>query len=185
MDTWGVDYVLMRGDEPVTPCYAYRDSRTDESIPKVHEIIPFGDLYARTGIQFQSFNTIYQLYADKLAGRLEGATGWLMMPVYLMWRLCGGKAHEYTNASTTGLVNAVTREFYRDITDKLGLPRELFPGLSQPGAILGQYKGINVVLCPTHDTASAVEGIPMVPFLRHLEPSGGEAAEGRHHSREP
>ncbi len=161
VDTWGVDYVLMRGDEPVTPCYAYRDSRTDESIPKVHEIIPFGDLYARTGIQFQSFNTIYQLYADKLAGRLEGATGWLMMPVYLMWRLCGGKAHEYTNASTTGLVNAVTREFDRDTTDKLGLPRELFPGLSQPGTILGQYKGINVVLCPTHDTASAVEGIPM------------------------
>ena len=70
VDTWGVDYVLMNGDEPVLPCYAYRDSRTEAIIPEVHRKIPFSELYRRTGIQFQPFNTVYQLYADKLAGRL-------------------------------------------------------------------------------------------------------------------
>ena len=71
IDTWGVDYVLMKGDVEVKPTYAYRDSRTDEPIEKVHEIIPFEELYSITGIQFNKFNSIYQLYADKLAGRLE------------------------------------------------------------------------------------------------------------------
>lgn len=161
IDTWGVDYVLLKGDEPVLPCYAYRDSRTEAAIPKVHKLIPFEELYARTGIQFQTFNTIYQLYADKLSGRLEGVTGYLMMPEYLMWRLSGGMSHEYTNASTTGLVNAETGRFDNEIIRKLGLPEKLFGELSQPGTVLGEYKGIRVLLCPTHDTASAVEGIPM------------------------
>lgn len=84
IDTWGVDYVLLRGNAPVLPCYAYRDSRTESVIPKAHEAMPFEELYRRTGIQFQPFNTIYQLYADKLAGRLEGVTDFLMIPEYLM-----------------------------------------------------------------------------------------------------
>ena len=98
---------------------------------------------------------------------MEGATGYLMMPEYLMWRLCGGRQesftglHEYTIATTTGLVNAGTGEFDLEIIRRLGLPEELFTRLSQPGTVLGEYKGIRVVLCPTHDTASAVEGIPM------------------------
>ena len=71
VDTWGVDYVLLKGDEEVRPCYAYRDSRTEAVIPQVHEKISFTRLYRHTGIQFQPFNTVYQLYADKLAGRLE------------------------------------------------------------------------------------------------------------------
>ena len=70
VDTWGVDYVLMKGDSEVLPCYAYRDKRTETAIPEVHKIISFEELYGRTGIQFQTFNTIYQLYADKKAGRL-------------------------------------------------------------------------------------------------------------------
>ena len=93
VDTWGVDYVLMRGDQEVLPCYAYRDSRTEASIPKVHEIMPFNELYSHTGIQYQPFNTIYQLYADKLAGRLEGVTDFLMIPEYLMYKLSGVKSH--------------------------------------------------------------------------------------------
>ena len=84
IDTWGVDYVLMKGDEPVLPCYAYRDSRTEAVIPQAHEKMPFAELYRRTGIQFQPFNTIYQLYADKLAGRLAGVTDFQMIPEYLM-----------------------------------------------------------------------------------------------------
>lgn len=161
IDTWAVDYVLLRGNEPVFPCYAYRDSRTEAVIPQVHGIVPFEELYARTGIQFQPFNTIYQLYADKLAGRLDGVTDSLMIPKYLMYRLTGSKAHEYTNATTTGLVSAVTGEFDRELIKKLGLPPALFGQLSQPGTVIGEYEGIRVVLCATHDTASAVEGIPM------------------------
>lgn len=161
IDTWGVDYVLLRGDEEVRPVYAYRDSRTEMVIPKVHEILPFAELYAKTGCQFQPFNSIYQLYADKLAGRLDGVTDFLMIPEYLLWKLCGVKSKEYTNATTTGMVNAETGEFDTEIVSSLGLPTCLFPKLQAPGTALGEYEGIKSILCATHDTASAVEGIPM------------------------
>ena len=161
IDTWGVDYVLLRGDEEVRPVYAYRDSRTEAVIPQVHEKIPFSQLYRHTGCQFQTFNSIYQLYADKVAGRLEGVTDFLMIPEYLMYKLCGTKAKEFTNATTMGMVNAQTGEFDETILEKLGYPRHLFPKLSQPGTVIGQYQGIQVVLCATHDTGSAVEGISM------------------------
>ena len=146
IDTWGVDYVLLRGDEEILPCYAYRDGRTEAVIDKVHALMPFLELYRRTGCQFQPFNTIYQLYADKLAGRLEGVTDMLMLPEYLMWKLCGVKAREYTNATTTGMVNAQTGEFDLEIADRLGLPRALFPKLQQPGTVIGEYEGIKCVL---------------------------------------
>lgn len=161
IDTWGVDYVLLRGDEELRPCYAYRDGRTEAVIPQVHEKISFTRLYRHTGIQFQPFNTIYQLYADKLAGRLEGVTDFLMIPEYLMYKLCGVKSHEYTNATTGGMVSAETGEFDPAIIKALGLPERLFCKLQQPGTVIGEYEGIKVVLCATHDTGSAVEGIPM------------------------
>ncbi len=160
IDTWGVDYVLLRGNEEVRPVYAYRDSRTEVVIPKVHEILPFSELYTRTGCQFQPFNSIYQFYADKLAGRLEGVTDFLMIPEYLLWKLGGVKAKEYTNATTTGMVSTETGEFDSEIISALGLP-PIFPKLQKPGTVLGEYDGIKCVLCATHDTASAVEGIPM------------------------
>ena len=162
IDAWGVDYVLLKGSEEVLPVYAYRDSRTEAVIPEVHEKMPFSELYRHTGCQFQPFNSVYQLYADKLAGRLEGVTDLLMIPEYLMYRLCGAKAREYTNATTMGMVNAQTGEFDEEIISHLGLPGHLFPKLNQPGTVIGQHAGISVVLCATHDTASAVEGIPMV-----------------------
>ncbi len=177
VDTWGVDYVLMKGEEEQWPCFAYRDSRTQNSIPEVHKLIPFAELYRRTGIQFQTFNTIYQLYDDQMNGRLEGITDTLMIPEYLMYKLCGVKAREYTEASTGGMISAATGEFDMEIVDALGLPRHLFPKLSQPGTVLGdllpeiQEKvggNCKVVLCATHDTGSAVEGIPMEgnhPFI--------------------
>ena len=141
--------------------YAYRDSRTEAVIPLVHEKIPFSELYSRTGCQFQPFNSIYQLYDDQRSGRLEGATDLLMMPEYLLYKLCGVKAREYTNATTMGMVNAQTGEFDEKIIDTLGYPKQLFPELSRPGRVLGEYEGIKCVLCATHDTGSAVEGIPM------------------------
>ena len=170
IDTWGVDYVLLKGDEEVYPVYAYRDSRTESAIPQVHEKMPFSELYRRTGCQFQPFTTIYQLYDDKVHGRLEGVTDLLMMPEYLLWKLCGVKAREYTNGTTSGLVNAGTGAFDMEIVEALGYPKHLFPELSQPGTVLGKLRpeiveavggNCNVVLCATHDTGSAVEGIPM------------------------
>ena len=161
IDTWGVDYVLLKGEEEVLPVYAYRDSRMDAVIPEVHKKLPFSELYRCTGCQFQPFNTIYQLYCDHCAGRLEGVTHMLMMPEYLLYKLCGNKAREYTNATTTGMINARTGEFDRDIIRGLGYPEELFPKPSAPGTVIGEYEGIRCVLCATHDTASAVEGIPM------------------------
>ena len=161
VDTWGVDYVLLKGDETVYPCYAYRDSRTEAVFGEVHDLIPFSELYRRTGIQFQPFNSIYQLYADKADGRLEGVTDFLMIPEYLMYRLCGVKSHEYTNATTGGMVSAETGEYDPAIIKALDLPEGLFHKLQQPGTVIGEYEGIKVVLCATHDTGSAVEGIPM------------------------
>ena len=161
IDTWGVDYALLKGDEIVYPVYAYRDGRTETAIPQVHERMAFSELYRRTGIQFQPFNTVYQLYADKLAGRLNGVTDFLMIPEYLMYKLCGVKSHEYTNATTGGMVSAETGEYDPAIIDALDLPRHLFHRLQQPGTVIGEYEGIKVVLCATHDTGSAVEGIPM------------------------
>ena len=167
IDTWGVDYVLLDGDKEILPVYAYRDSRTEAVIPKVHEIIPFSELYSKVGCQFQPFNSIYQLYDDKLNGRLDKATDMLMIPEYLMYKLCGVKAREYTNATTMGMVNG---EFDMDIVRRLGYSERLFPKISQPKTVLGdllpdiaQKVGGNtrVVLCATHDTGSAVEGIPM------------------------
>jgi len=170
IDTWGVDYVLMEGERERTPCYAYRDNRTAAAISEVHKRIPFPELYRRTGCQFQPFTTIYQLFTDKMLGRLEGVTDFLMMPEYLMYKLTGVKAKEYTHATTTGLINAVSGEFDREILSKLELPEDLFPTPVPSGALLGTLLpeiadevggNCQVVLCATHDTASAVEGIPM------------------------
>lgn len=133
VDTWGVDYVLLKGDEEVRPCFAYRDGRTEAAIPQVHERIAFSELYRRTGIQFQPFNTIYQLYADKMTGRLEGVTDFLLIPEYLLYKLCGVKAHEYTNATTGGMVNAETGEYDGEIIRALDLPAHLFQTLQRQG----------------------------------------------------
>ncbi len=170
VDTWGVDYVLLDGDREILPCYAYRDHRTEEVIGRLHKLVPFYHLYRRTGCQFQSFNTIYQLFWDKEHGRLDHATDYLMLPEYLMYKLSGVKAHEFTNATTMGLVSAASLDFDRELIRTLGLPERLFGALSQPGTVLGSIRPelaeelggtCRVVLCATHDTASAVEGIPM------------------------
>lgn len=170
IDTWGVDYVLMRDDKEILPCVSYRDSGTEKVIDEVHRHISFNQLYERTGIQFQPFNTIYQLYNDLKSGRLAGVTDFLMIPEYLGYKLTGVKMREYTNATTTGLVNGETGEYDRQIISKLGLPSQLFGKLYQPTTVVGWLKPeiagkvggqTKVLLCASHDTASAVEGIPM------------------------
>lgn len=170
VDTWGVDYVLMNGSTEIRPCFAYRDHRTETMIDSVHAKVPFEELYRLTGCQFQTFTTIYQLYCDLHAGRLNRATDFLMMPEYLMYKLTGVKKKEFTHASTTGLVNADSLEFDGSILKRLHLPQYLFPILSPTGTVVGQLLpeiaaevggNCQVVFCATHDTASAVEGIPM------------------------
>ena len=171
IDTWAVDYALLdKEDGLIGDVFAYRDNRTESVIEQVHGIISFNELYKRTGIQFQQFNTIYQLYADKQSGKLENAESFLMLPDYLNFLLTGVKNQEYTNATSTGLVNAQTHEWDSEIISKLGLPEKLLGKLSRPSTIVGELKseiveeiGYNatVILPATHDTASAAEGIPM------------------------
>lgn len=168
IDTWGVDYVLLKGDKPVFPNYAYRDFRTATAIPQVHAIVPFEELYESTGIQFQAFNTIYQLYDDKLNGRLEGVTDFLMLPEYFTYRLTGIKMKEYTEASTGGFVSAKTKQFDKEILAKLGFPMNIFAELHPAGTLVGNLSKdiaeevggqMKVILCASHDTASAFEAV--------------------------
>lgn len=171
IDTWAVDYALLDGaDNLIGDMFAYRDNRTVKASEAVHRVISFDELYKRTGIQFQTFNTIYQLYADKLSGKIENAESMLMLPDYLNFLLTGVKRQEYTNATSTGLVNAETHCWDFEIIDKLGLPKTLFGELSQPGMVVGGLKdeiekevGYNatVILPATHDTASAVLAAPL------------------------
>lgn len=170
IDTWGVDYALLdENDNLIGEVYSYRDDRTLSVIDEVHSIVSENESYERTGIQKQVFNTIYQLYCDKKSGKINNAKTFLMVPDYLHFLLTGIKKNEYTNASTTGLLNAKTREWDMEIIDKLGLKKELFKSLSQPGTLVGALKdeivkevgfSANVYLPATHDTASAVMAVP-------------------------
>ncbi len=171
IDTWGVDYVLLDKDKKVlAPVMCYRDSRTDAVVSEAETIIPKNILYERTGIQRMSFNTVYQLYADKLSGKLEEAEYYLMIPDYLSYRLTGVIKNEYTNATTTGMVNAVSREWDQVIVSKLGFPKRLFRKLDSPMTVIGsfnnemrEYAGFDstVIFAASHDTASAVAATPL------------------------
>ena len=171
IDTWGVDYVLLdESKQEILPAVSYRDSRTNRVINKVESIISAEELYLKTGIQKQNFNTIYQLYADKLSGRLEDAKHFLMIPAYLSYKLTGIIKNEYTNATTTGMVNADTKQWDYEIIDKLSLPKHLFGTLDTPCTVIGNftkemqdYSGFDstVIFAPSHDTASAVCACPI------------------------
>ncbi len=171
IDTWGVDYALLDEDgNAIGGTYCYRDQRTDETIPEVHATIPFEKLYEKTGIQFATFNTIYQLLHDKKTGRMDEAVTMLMLPDYFHYRLTGVKKQEYTNATTTGMVNSVTHKWDEEILEKLGYKKELFGELSQPGTEVGEFTDeiasivgykAKVILPATHDTASAVLAAPL------------------------
>ena len=171
IDTWGVDYVLLdENKKEIEPCFCYRDSRTKAVVDEVESLVSPARLYTKTGIQKQNFNTIYQLYADKKCGRLEKAKYFLMMPEYLSFKLTGVCKNEYTNATTTGLVNANAKTWDSEIISVLGLPKELFGTLNTPSSFVGDLSadiqkavGFNstVLFAPSHDTASAVCACPM------------------------
>lgn len=171
IDTWGVDYVLLDQEGArMEPVYAYRNDRTRHVPEQAEKVIPFTDLYACTGIQKQAFNTLYQLCCDRDGGRLEQASRFLMIPDYLAYCLTGKAMNEYTNATTTAMVNARTGQWDADILERFAIPPALFRPLSEPGTPVGEfsrefraYAGFNalVQVCPSHDTASAVAACPL------------------------
>lgn len=171
IDTWGVDYVLLdESKQEILPAVSYRDSRTNRVINKVESIISAEELYLKTGIQKQNFNTIYQLYVDYLSGKLDNAKYFLMIPAYLSYKLTGVIKNEYTNATTTGMVNAESKTWDNDIIEELGLPKHLFSTLDTPCTVIGNftkemqdYAGFDstVIFAPSHDTASAVCACPI------------------------
>lgn len=170
IDTWGVDYALLdENDKLIGDIVSYRDSRTSLVMDEVHSIIPYEELYQRTGIQKQVFNTVYQLYCDKKSGKLAKAKSFMMVPDYLQFLLTGVKKNEYTNASTSSLLNAKTRDWDYEIFDKLGYPKELFLPLTSPATLVGEFSeeiakkvGFSAIVSmpATHDTASAVMAVP-------------------------
>lgn len=172
IDTWAVDFVLLDKDgRQVGNAVAYRDGRTRGMDEKVYELIPEKELYGRTGIQKQLFNTIYQLMALKIKNPIEfqQADKLLMVPDYFNFLLTGNAAAEYTNATTTQLVNAATKDWDFELIQKLGYPANIFQKIQAPGTGLGSLKediageigySCRVVLPATHDTGSAVVAVP-------------------------
>ena len=172
IDTWGVDFVLLdAAGNRLGSTVAYRDSRTKGMDEEVYKIITEKDLYARNGIQKQLFNSIYQLMAirKEQPQLLERAESFLMIPEYLNYLLTGVRQNEYTNATTTQLVNAQTQDWDFVLLEKLGLPTKLFGRLAMPKTRVGGFSvkiqelvGFNaeVVLPATHDTGSAVMAVP-------------------------
>lgn len=172
IDTWAVDYVLLdEKDQILGDTYGYRDHRTDGMDAEVAKILPEPELYAKTGIQKQIFNTIYQLMAveKKTPEIMKQAKTLLMLPDYFGFRLTGNKLSEYTNGSTTQLVDPHTYQWDKELIQSLGYPEEIFLPLKMPGTKVGNLLpqireevgyDLEVVLCGSHDTASAVMAVP-------------------------
>lgn len=167
IDTWAVDFVLLDENEDILGnTVAYRDDRTEGLMEEVFKIIPKDMLYLYTGIQFQRFNTIYQLMAIKKKNpeNLKKAKTFLMIPDYFNFLLTGKKVNEYTNATSTQLVNSFDRTWDENILDSLGINRDIFQEIKLPKTNLGNLRselveefGFNmeVILPATHDTGSA------------------------------
>jgi rhamnulokinase len=172
IDTWGVDFVLLDSDNNIIgDTVGYRDKRTYGMDNEVNKIISDEDLYHRTGIQKQIFNTIYQLMAVKQNNPeiMDKAKDLLMMPDYFNFLLTGIKTAEYTNATTTQLVSPITKNWDFELIEKLGYKKEIFKDISKPATVLGRLTpkikaeigyDLSVILPATHDTGSAVISVP-------------------------
>jgi rhamnulokinase len=172
IDSWAVDYGLLDADGALlgNPVH-YRDSRHETAVPAVHAAVGPELLYRISGLQHLPFNTVFQLAAARDTAQLVAARTLLLVPDLLAYWLTGAVGAEVTNASTTGLLDATTREWSRTVIDGLGLPRSLFPPLRQPGDRLGELRDdvlaetglsgpVPVTAVGSHDTASAVVGVP-------------------------
>src|SRR5262249_43374861 len=172
IDSWGVDYGLVdRVGRLIEQPVCYRERRTEGAMDAVFSLLDRGEIFARTGIQFLVINTVFQLFAHRLEGIGDSSATVLLIPDLMNFFLTGRTAVEYTNATTTQLINATTRAWDRAIINALGLSSIVFPNIVFAGADLGPLKlelaeslglpGVKVVAPATHDTASAVAGTPL------------------------
>jgi rhamnulokinase len=172
IDSWAVDYGLLDADGALlgNPVH-YRDGRHETAVPAVHGAVPPEELYRISGLQHLPFNTVFQLAAARDRAHLAAARTLLLIPDLFAYWLTGAVGAEVTNASTTGLLDASSREWSLPVIDRLGLPRNLFPPLRQPGDRLGELRDdvlaetgligpVPVTAVGSHDTASAVVGVP-------------------------
>ncbi|UOQ90503.1 rhamnulokinase [Agromyces endophyticus] len=172
IDSWAVDYGLLRGGRLLGEPFHYRDERNADAVDGVHARVPFAELYRRNGLQFLPFNTVYQLAAERDRGWLDLADAMLLIPDLVAFQLTGEQVAERTNASTTGLVGVTTGEWDAELVERLGLEASLLPDLVSPGALIGPLRpavaaelgapdGVDVIAVGSHDTASAVVAVPM------------------------
>ena len=172
IDTWAVDYVLLnKSNEILGKTYSYRDHRTKNMDKKLEHIISSENLYKKTGIQKQMFNTVYQLMAfkEKFPELFDTAETFLMLPDYFNFLLTGIKKSEYTNATSTQIVNSSTRDWDWELIEKLKFNKKIFLPLDLPETTVGNFKqeiinqvgfDCKVIMTASHDTASAVISIP-------------------------
>jgi len=172
IDSWAVDYGLLDRDGTLlaTP-YSHRDRRTDGVAEQVLRKIGAAELYAVTGVRQLSFNTVYQLVAASGTAALDAARTLLLLPDLFGYWLTGEARAERTNASTTQLYDVTRREWSADLASRVGVPSEILPALVDPGARIGTLlagvaadlgvgTGVPVIAVGSHDTASAVVGVP-------------------------
>lgn len=170
IDSWGVDYGLLDTDgKLIADPVCYRDGRTNGIMDRVFERIPKMEIFERTGIQFMPFNTIYQLCADR--AQTDKAERLLLFPDLVNYFLTGRACAEYTNATTTQMVSAVTVRWDQQLLERLELPARLLPEIVAAGSELGGLdaclegelglNGVRVIAPATHDTASAVVSAPL------------------------
>lgn len=172
IDSWAVDYALMRGERMLGTPFHYRDERTRRGVDSAHSLVPQAELYARNGLQFLPFNSLYQLTADRLDGMLELADGALLIPDLFAYWLTGRRVAERSNASTTGLLSITSGRWDAELLARLKLPASILPPLVDAGtrigtllpdvaAELGATRPIDVITVGSHDTSSAVLAVPM------------------------
>jgi rhamnulokinase len=178
VDSWGVDYALLDAEGRLTEDpICYRDERTDTAMDEVFALVARRDIYARTGIQFRQFNTLFQLWAHVRDGLPARAAHLLLLPDFCHHWLCGSMVSERTNASTTQLLSA-SGHWDDELFERLGLPRDLMPEVVDGGSTLGTLRPslcrdlglepLSVVAPGTHDTASAVAGTPLAPGWAYI-----------------
>lgn len=171
VDTWGVDYGLVDGEgKLVAQPWMYRDERTNGMLDEAERLVGKDEMWRRTGIQPMFFNTVFQLMAESRGGALKRAANLLFIPDLLNFRLCGVRAIERTIASTSGLLRAGTAEWDVELAGTLGIPAHVLAPVTEPCVVLGGLSaeiaamtglsGVKVSTCGSHDTASAVAGVP-------------------------
>jgi rhamnulokinase len=171
VDSWAVDYALLRGERMLGTPFHYRDERTAFGVAATHERVSPAELYAANGLQFLPFNTLYQLAAERPSGMLDFADSMLLVPDLISFWLTGNRVAERTNASTTGLVDIATGEWDDGLVARLGIPRTILAELVSAGTTIGPLlpavatelgitRPFDIVAVGSHDTASAVVAVP-------------------------